>query len=210
MGLPLRRALPALVAAAPVLAALPPGLLPPGEVRPEVPRPELGIRYTAHHALLAYVRALAAAAPDRVKLLTLNVTEEGREQPFLVISSPENLKRLDELQALNAKLADPRTCSEGEARRIAETNPAFVWLGYSVHGSEASGSEAALAVAYHFAAARSPEVLKQLDRVVLLMDLTQNPDGLARHRHASNGWRYNDQARAGAGLVGRVQADRGE
>ncbi|WP_257309613.1 M14 family zinc carboxypeptidase [Geothrix fuzhouensis] len=181
---PLRLSLPALLAPACVLAGLPPGLLPAGEHRPEVPQPDLGARYTTHPALLAYVRALAAAAPDRVKLFSLNVTEEGREQPFLVISSPENMKRLDELQALNAKLADPRTCGEGEARRIAETNPAFVWLGYSVHGSEASGSEAALAVAYHFAAGRSPEVVKQLERVVLLMDLTQNPDGLARHRQA--------------------------
>jgi len=181
----MRRALiPALLAPAIALAGLPPGLLPAGDRRPEVLPPDLGVRYTDHHTLLDYVRALAAAAPDRVKLLTLNVTEEGREQPFLVISSPENLKRLGEWQALNAKLADPRTCGENEARRIAETNPAFVWLGYSIHGSEASGSEAALAVAYHFASARNPEVLKQLDRVVLLMDLTQNPDGLARHRQA--------------------------
>ncbi|NTW86359.1 MAG: hypothetical protein HGB30_09380, partial [Holophagaceae bacterium] len=64
------------------------------------------------------------------------------------------------------------------------TNPVFVWIGYSVHGAEASGSEAALAVAYHFASARSPEVLQQLDRVVLLLDLTQNPDGRARHLQA--------------------------
>lgn len=183
-------------AQASLAAGLPPGLLPVGERRPEVPRPDLGVRYTSHPALLAYARALAAAAPDRVKLLTLNVTEEGREQPFLVISAPENLRRLEELQALNAKLADPRTCGKDEARRIAETNPAFVWLGYSVHGSEASGSEAALAVAYHFASARSPEVVKQLERVVLLMDLTQNPDGLARHRQtvaeASTPFNAND------------------
>lgn len=184
MRYPDRRLLPALVCAAPMLAGLPPGTLPSADHRPEVPQPDLGVRYTPHDALMAYVRALAAAAPDRVKLLTLNVTEEGREQPFLVITSPENLKRLDELQTLNAKLADPRACSEAEARRIAETNPAFVWLGYSVHGSEASGTEAALAVAYHFASARSPEVLKQLDRVVLLLDLTQNPDGRARHLQA--------------------------
>lgn len=181
---PLRRLLPALVSAAPLLAGLPPGLLPASDHRPEVPQPDLGVRCTPHHALMAYVRALAAAAPDRVKLLTLNVTEEGHEQPFLVISSPGNLKRLEELQALNRKLADPRACSEDEARRIAETNPAFVWLGYSVHGSEASGTEAGLAVAYHYAAARSPEALKQLDRVVLLLDLTQNPDGRTRHLQA--------------------------
>ncbi len=176
--------LPALLCAAPLAAGLPLGLLPASDHRPEVPQPELGGRYTPHPVLLAYVRALAAAAPDRVRLTTLNVTEEGHEQPFLVISSPENLKRLAEWKALNAKLADPRTCSEDEARRLTESSPVFVWLGYSVHGSEASGSEAALAVAYHFAAARSPEVLKQLDRVVILMDLTQNPDGRARHLQA--------------------------
>jgi hypothetical protein len=175
---------PVLLCAAPLAASLPQGLLPAADHRPEVPQPDLGARYTPHHRLLAYVRALAAAAPDRVRLTTLNVTEEGREQPFLVITSPENLRRLDELTALNAKLGEPRTCSEAEARRITETNPVFVWLGYSVHGSEASGSEAALAVAYHFAAARSPEVLKQLDRVIILLDLTQNPDGRARHLQA--------------------------
>ncbi|MBI1752060.1 MAG: hypothetical protein HY014_11455 [Acidobacteria bacterium] len=176
-----RLALPVLLAAAPLWAGLPAGLPPSADHRPEVPQPSVGTHYTPHAELMAYARVLAAAAPDRVRLSALGTTEEGREQPFLVITSPENLKRLEEWKARNAKLADPRTCSEEEARRITETNPVFVWLGYSVHGSEASGSEAALAVAYHFASARSPEVLKQLERVVLLMDLTQNPDGRARH-----------------------------
>ncbi|GLH71835.1 deacylase/carboxypeptidase superfamily protein [Geothrix limicola] len=196
MRMPSRPALLALLCAAPLMAGLPPGLLPAADHRPDVPQPDLGTRYTPHHALLAYARALAAAAPERVRMSILNVTEEGYEQPFLVISSPENLRRLDEWKALNAKLADPRTCPEEEARRITETSPVFVWLGYSVHGSEAAGSEAALAVAYHFASARSPEVLKQLDRVVLLMDLTQNPDGRARHlqgvAEASTPFKAND------------------
>ena len=176
--------LPALLCALPLGAGLPAGLLPAADHRPEVPLPDLGARYTPHHALLAYVRALAAAAPDRVRLTTLNRTEEGREQPFLVITSPENLRRLEDLKERNARLAEPRTCGDEEARRIAATNPVFVWLGYSVHGSEVSGSEAALAVAYHFAAARSPEVLNQLEQVVLLLDLTQNPDGRARQLQA--------------------------
>ncbi len=181
MGHPMRLALAAWISAAPLLAGLPVGLLPAADHRPEVPQPSLGARYTTHDALLSYARSLAAALPDRVRLTTQHTTEEGREQPFMVITSPENLRRLEEWKALNGKLADPRTCSEEEARRIVEKSPVFVWLGYSVHGSEASGSEAAMAVAYHFAAARSPEVLSQLDRVVLLLDLTQNPDGRARH-----------------------------
>lgn len=196
----MRPALLATLCAVPLCAGLPAGLLPPSDHRPEVPQPELGGRYTSHEALLAYVRALATAAPDRLRLTTLGVTEEGREQPFLVITSPANLQRLEEWKELNAKLAEPRTCSEDEAKRIAETSPVFVWLGYSVHGSEVSGSEAALAVAYHFAAARSPEVLKQLERVVLLMDLTQNPDGRARHlqsvAEATTPFNANDPADA--------------
>lgn len=181
---PTALALPLLLCAAPRLAGVPPGLPPASDHQPQVPLPALGARYTPHHELMAYVRALAASAPDRVRLSTMQVTEEGRERPFLVISAPENLRRLDELQALNARLADPRICSEDEARRICETNPVFVWLGYSIHGSEASGSEAGLAVAYHFAAARNPETLHQLDRVVLLLDLAQNPDGRDRHAQA--------------------------
>ena len=81
-------ALIALLAAGPLAAGLPAGLLPAADHRPDVPVPALGARYTPHHELLAYVRALAAAAPDRVRLTTLNVTEEGQEQPFLVITSP--------------------------------------------------------------------------------------------------------------------------
>ncbi|MBL0313107.1 MAG: hypothetical protein IPP78_10430 [Holophagaceae bacterium] len=166
-------------AAAPPLAPRP-TWLPSKTYRAGIPLPNAGKGYTHHADLLAYAGALAAAAPDRVKLLTLNITEEGRSQPFLIISSPANIAKLDQLRANNAKLADPRTCDSGEAERIASANPAFVWLGYSIHGAEPSGSKAALAVAYHFAAAQDSDVMKQLDRVVLLLDLTQNPDGRER------------------------------
>lgn len=164
---------------APAQAPRPPWF-PAKSYRAEVPLPNAGKAYTHHADLMAYVSALAAAAPDRVKLRTLNITEEGRPQPFLIISSPTNIANLDQLRVDNAKLADPRNCSSQEAERIVRANPAFVWLGYSIHGAEPSGSEAALAVAYHFAAALDADVLKQLDRVVLLMDLTQNPDGRER------------------------------
>ncbi|MBI3132304.1 MAG: hypothetical protein HYZ13_13370 [Acidobacteria bacterium] len=158
------------------------GLMPGHPVRPEVPQPpaSLGLRYTPHEALVAYARRLAEGAKDRVRCSILNVTEEGREQVLLVISHPDNLARLEALQAANAKLADPRGGTAEEAQRIAADNPAFVWLGYSIHGAEPSGSEASLGVAYHFAASMDPAVLDQLRKVVLILDLTQNPDGRAR------------------------------
>ena len=179
------RILPALFAVAPLIAqAVPQPLLPGKDYRSEVPRPQVGKAHTPYAPYLAYVQALAASARDRVQLTTLNITEEGRSQPFLVISSPANLARLEALKKTNAKLADPRTCGEAEANTLMQNQPVFVWLGYSIHGAEPAGSEAALAVAYHFAACQDPAVLEQLERTVILMDLTQNPDGRERHVQA--------------------------
>jgi len=179
------RILPALIAVAPLIAQVPPQPLVPGKsYRTEVPPPKVGKAHTPYAPYLAYVQALAASAPDRVRLSTLNVTEEGRIQPFLVISSPANIARLEELKRANARLADPRHCPETEAQNLIPRQPIFLWLGYSIHGSEPAGSEAALAVAYHFAACQDPAVLEQLDRIVILMDLTQNPDGRERHIQA--------------------------
>ncbi len=182
---------PALAVPAVLLCGLPQGgsaqqatWFPSAAYRAGIPRPEVGRAYTAHSALVAYARALAEAAKDRVRFETLNITEEGRVQPLLVISSPANLARLEALKAANARLADPRALAPGEAEALPGSQPVFVWLGYSVHGYEASGSEASLAVAYHFAASEDPAVLAMLEKVVLLLDLTQNPDGRDRHVQA--------------------------
>ncbi len=173
-------ALSALVSLPLVAQTATPAWFPSKSYRAELPLPNAGKAFTHHADLVAYASALAATAPDRVKLLTLNFTEEGRPQPFLIISSPANIANLEQLRVNNSKLADPRACGADEAERIVHANPVFVWLGYSIHGAEPSGSEAALAVAYHFAATLDADVIRQLDRVVLLLDLTQNPDGRER------------------------------
>ena len=160
------------------------GLYPGRSYRPDVPAPVLGAGYTPHPEVVAYLQALATTARDRVRLVTYHTTEEGRPQVFLAITSPANLQKLDELKAANARLSDPRTLTETQAKALIQDHPVFVWLGYSIHGSEPSGTEAGLAVAYHFAACQDPEVLTQLERTVLLLDVTQNPDGRARHLQA--------------------------
>lgn len=165
-----------------LLAAQAPLPLFPGRAyRPEPPRPRLEAGYTTHTALMEWLERLAATAPDRVRLSSLGRTEEGRPQPFLVISSPANLARLEELRTANARLADPRICTVADAEPLLARAPVFLWLAYTVHGSEAAGTEAAMAVAYHFAACEDPEVRDQLERVVLLLDPVQNPDGRERH-----------------------------
>src|SRR5690606_5149046 len=85
-----------------------------GPYRENVPRPQSILRYDVgeHHTTYAQmeqvIHAIAAAAPDRVKIFPIGTTNEHRMQYLVAISSPENMQRLDEIKAQNARLTDPR------------------------------------------------------------------------------------------------------
>ncbi|HYT87256.1 MAG TPA: M14 family zinc carboxypeptidase [Gemmataceae bacterium] len=127
-----------------------------------------------------YLRALVAAAPTRARLEVYGKTYEGRPLHLLILSSPENLKALDELRKDNLRLADPRRTTPEEADALAARAPAVVWLAYCVHGDETSPSDAALLTAYHLLADRRPETRALLEKLVVVIDPLQNPDGRER------------------------------
>jgi hypothetical protein len=134
----------------------------------------------AHHAeILACFRAWAAASP-RIRLEPYGTTHEGRELLVAVISAPENLARLDAIRADLGTLADPRGLSAAEAERIVRDSPAAAWLGYSIHGDETSGSDAALVIADLLVAGRGEEIERLLEQLVVVIDPCLNPDGRER------------------------------
>lgn len=133
----------------------------------------------AHHAeILACFRAWAAESP-RIRVETFGRTHEGRELVWAAISSPRNLARLDALRADLAQLADPRGLSAPEAERIL-AGPAVAWMGYSIHGDELSGADAAVALGYHLVADTTRATEALLDELVIVIDPCQNPDGRER------------------------------
>jgi hypothetical protein len=162
------------------------GLAAGGPYDPAVPTPssvlgyELGDRFTPHHLIVRYAEAVAAASP-RVALETVAQTHEGRAVLLATVTSEANQARLEEIRRRAARLADPRGAPASELERLVATTPAIVWLGYTVHGNEASGVEAALAILYELAASGSRETAMILDSVVVLIDPVQNPDGHERH-----------------------------
>ena len=157
-----------------------------GPYDPSIPTPasvlgyELGARLTPHHMIVRYAEALAAASP-RVRLDTVAYTYEGREVLLAVVTSEANQARIEEIRAGARRLADPRGASAAELDRLVTTLPAIVWLGYTVHGDEASGVEAALGTLYQLAAGEDEETRLILDRTVALIDPVENPDGHERH-----------------------------
>ena len=146
-----------------------------------VPTPEqflgwqIGEWHISHDQLVYYMRALAAAS-DRVTIEETGRTYEDRPLLQLVITSPRNHGRLDEIKQQHLDLTDPAKSANLDVAKM----PVVVWQGYSIHGNESSGSNAAPLVAYYLAAGKSKEVEQLLDEMVVLFDPCYNPDGLNR------------------------------
>lgn len=149
---------------------------------PAVPKPkdiiyhEVGEWHVTHDRLVNYMKAIAAAAPDRVKLETMGLTYENRPQVLLIITSAKNQQRLEEIRQQHLLLSDP---TKSESFNI-NNMPVVVWIGHSIHGNESSGSNAALLTAYYLAAGQGKEIDDILDNTVILFDPSFNPDGLQR------------------------------
>ncbi|WP_374274979.1 M14 family zinc carboxypeptidase [Brevundimonas sp.] len=152
-----------------------------------IPTPEqilghqLGQRITPTAAVHRYFEALQAAAPDRMRIGQYGQTHEGRPLLWSVIGSPENIARIDQIQAAAQALADPRRTDAARAQALMADQPAIVWLAHSVHGNEISPAESAMAIARHLLASPDdPRVQAILDNTLVFILPTQNPDGRER------------------------------
>lgn len=135
-----------------------------------------GTRLAQGNQIRAAFEAWAELSP-RMQLFEHGVTHEGRPLYHAVVASEANVERLDQLLADQQTFADPRR--EGAADLI-ESRPAFAWMGYSIHGDETSGADAAPVLAWHLIAGTSDDVTAILDEVVVVIDPNMNPDGRAR------------------------------
>lgn len=152
------------------------------QYNPAIPKPkdiiyhEVGEWHVTHDRLVNYMKAMAVAAPDRVKLETMGFTYESRPQVLLIITSPKNHANLEAIRQQHLLLSDPAKSSSVNIDNM----PIVVWIGHSIHGNEPSGANASLLTAYYLAAAQGKEIDDLLDHVVILFDPSFNPDGLQR------------------------------
>ena len=117
---------------------------------------------------------------SKVLLKPYGETWEGRTLYYLIISSEENLSRLESIRNGIIRLANVQA-PKAEASQLIETLPTITWLAYGVHGNEISSPEAALLTAYHLAASQNDEKVDQiLNNSVVILDPIQNPDGRDR------------------------------
>jgi len=135
----------------------------------------LGERHIRHDQLVQYMEALAKNS-NKVTLTDIGRTTEMRKQVLLTISHPDNIVKLPELLSRNDVGKKPE-------------DPLVIWLGYSVHGDEISGSNAALVIAYHLAASQEQSVSDILKNTVIVLEPSINPDGMDRFVNWVNTYR---------------------
>jgi hypothetical protein len=127
----------------------------------------IGERHPRHDQMLHYLQDLAEKS-DRVLLTEIGKTAQFRSQILLTISSAKNLTNIDEILARRDDID------------ASASDPIVIWLGYSVHGDEISGTNAAMVVAYHLAAAQDQSVEQMLEEVIIVIEPSINPDGMDR------------------------------
>lgn len=123
----------------------------------------------------AYFKKIAATC-DRTKLVSMGLTEEGRNQWMLIVTSPENLKKLDRYKEISQKLAHAEGLTDEQAHALAAEGKAIVWIDGGLHASETVGAHQLIETAYQFCTRKDPETMRILDNTIILF-VHANPDG---------------------------------
>ena len=133
----------------------------------------IGTRHLRHEQVCNYMQRLASES-DRVALIPYATSHGGRQLFVLVITSPKNHADLVKIKKKHQELAS------GLRNVARKDDRSIMYLGYGVHGDEASAMNASPLVAYHLASSLADSVVNSLESSVFLLDPSLNPDGGSR------------------------------
>lgn len=113
---------------------------------------------------------------DRMKVVSIGNTAEGRPQLMAIISSPANLKKLDYYRDISVKLAHAEL-PEADAAKLVKEGKAVVWIDGGLHASESVNSQQLIETVYQMISNTDEETMRFLDDVIILAPVA-NPDGV--------------------------------
>jgi hypothetical protein len=123
-----------------------------------------------------YFRKLAKES-NRMKLVEIGKTAEGRTQLMAIISSPANLAKLDRYKEISRKLAFADGLTDEQAHALAKEGKAVVWIDGGLHATEVLGAAQLIETVYQLVSKNDPETLRFLDDCIILA-VHANPDGM--------------------------------
>jgi hypothetical protein len=171
-----------------------------GPYRDDIPEPRevlgyaIGEFHTTYGRMEDYVRALADAAPDRVRPIVYGESVERRDMHLLAIGSAETIGRLDSIRGGLQRLADPTATSAREAEALANDLPVAVWVNSANDGNETAAFEAAIQLAYQVAAGEGDRAQRIRENALVLINVAHNPESHERFVEWYNAFGMGDAA----------------
>lgn len=146
------------------------------------PREALGFDVGQDYHLANYAQLVSwwkdmASQSDRMELVDIGKTEEGRTQYMAILTSPENHKNLNNYKDISRRLALAEGLTDAQAKDLAAKGKAVVWIDGGLHGTEVLGAQQLLELVYQMVSRNDPETMRILNDVILLAVLA-NPDGM--------------------------------
>jgi hypothetical protein len=127
-----------------------------------------------------YFRAVDAAS-DRVQVISVGRSEEGREMVMAIIAEEATMARLDEHKAMLRRLADPRGLTPAErARLVREAKPVYLLTG-ALHSTETGSPEAMLELLYRLAVDEGEHIRSIRSNVITMIIPVWETDGRDRY-----------------------------
>jgi zinc carboxypeptidase len=131
------------------------------------------VNYTQY---VEYLRKLDQQS-DRMTVVEIGKTEEGRPELTAIITSPENHKKLAQIKETNRKLALAESLGDDQARQLAKDGKTVVWIDGGLHATEVLGAQQLIETIYRLNTKTDPETMRILNDDVVLCTLV-NPDGM--------------------------------
>src|SRR5262245_32626526 len=146
------------------------------------PKEQLGFNFGDDYQLANYTQLVdywkkLAQQSDRMKLVEIGKTAEGRTMIMAIITAPENHKKLDRYKEIARRLALAEGLTDDQARALAAEGKSVVWIDGGLHATEVLGAQQLMELVYQMASMNDPETLRILKDVILLATPV-NPDGL--------------------------------
>ncbi|MGC1305218.1 MAG: M14 metallopeptidase family protein [Caulobacteraceae bacterium] len=126
--------------------------------------------------ITAWLKKVAGES-DRMKLVSIGKTAEGREQYMAIVSSPENIRNLDHYREISAKLALAKGLTDEQAHALAKEGKAVVWIDAGLHATEVVNAQTHIQIIDEMLTRNDPETLRLLGDDITLFAFA-NPDGL--------------------------------
>ncbi len=133
--------------------------------------------FLANYTELQEYWAKLSQESDRMKVVQIGKTAEGRPMIMAIITSAANHQKLNHYKDVSRSLALAEGLTDDQARAMAAEGKAVVWIDGGLHATECVNAQGLFRMSYEMVSRNDPETLRILDNVILLL-VPVNPDGM--------------------------------